>query len=168
MCHGCSSSSSLVQCSRASRSSTFSGSFRNIVASGPTSTPAALKPLWRLLLLLLVPETCFNPPSLPPLPIHHHHTHLQPDQTGHLCSHSETGEWGLCVAGNEELSGENKGGREKRAGHFRCDPVSEIPCCGTPDRRQLKAIRIQLLSGCTLQQQQQQQDRCEYDRIHVD
>ncbi len=58
-----------------------------------------------------------------------------------------------------------EGVKKKRAGLFHSDPVSEIPCCGTPDRRQLKAIRIQLLSGCTVQLQQQAQR--EHARVHL-
>lgn len=57
-----------------------------------------------------------------------------------------------------------EGGRGKRAGLVRSDPVSEIPCCGTPDRRQLKAIRIQLPSGCTVQQQQ---PRCDSFKLNI-
>lgn len=117
-------------------------------------------PLWRLLLQPLSPA--LSPPG------------INPDKTGHLFSHSETGEWDHC--GATELGirsyllkeGEKKA---RRTLSFSppshppslslclsvCDPVSEVPCCGSPGRRQLKAIRIQLLSGCTVQRQQQQQ-----------
>lgn len=83
----------------------------------------------------------------------------RPDHTGHLLSHSETGELGLREGIRTYFvkeGGRKEKKKKKRAGLFHSDPDSEIPCCGAPDRRQLKAIRIQLLSGCTVQQQQQQ------------
>ena len=73
----------------ASRSSTFSGSFsqycgeRTDFHSGGSG--AALKPLWRLL-LLLVPETCFNPPPPLLLLLLHTHTHTHT----HTYSYSQT------------------------------------------------------------------------------
>lgn len=68
---------------------------------------------------------------------------------------AETGEWGLYVATGAEwfCEWEQMERNQRRAGEtiatvsLFTDPVPEFPCCGAADRRQLKAIRIQLPSG---------------------